>query len=117
MTEPPHTAIHPDLPAGSARAALSLTLGIAAVTLIPVLTALVAPCGFPVAMLSGISAVLLGRRSKKENPGSPGVSTAGIVTGWVGIVANTLIMLVKLAMFVIIWVLPILAIWLGVKKH
>jgi hypothetical protein len=109
-----------DLPAqraSSPRAALSLVLGIASVTLIPVLTALVAPCGFPLAMLSGISAVALGRKSKRENQGSAGLATGGIVTGWVGIAANTLIMLVKLAMFVVIWLLPLLALWFGVKPH
>lgn len=120
MPEAPQATFSAEIPAprtSSPRAVLSLVLGIAVVTLVPLLTALVAPCGFPVAMLGGITAVALGKRGKKETQGSSGLATAGIVTGWVGIVANTLIMLVKLAMFVVIWLLPLLAVWFGTRDH
>jgi hypothetical protein len=95
-------------PARSAKAIVSLILGIATLALVPVLSFLFAPCGFPTALLVGISAITLGRAAKREAPGNQ-IASAGVVTAWIGIVINTLIMFLKLSMFVVMFVLPIFA--------
>jgi hypothetical protein len=41
-----------------------------------------------VGVLSGIAAVILGFLSRKNEPGARGLSLAGIITGFAGIVAN-----------------------------
>lgn len=103
----------------NSRAVFSLLAGIAVVTVIPVISFLVAPCGFPLSLAAGISAVVLGRRSMKEtNQAGDGLklARAGVVCGWVGMVLNTIIMLLKLGMFVIMFVLPAVAILNGVQS-
>ena len=85
------------------RAIFSLICGILVVTVIPVISFLIAPCGFPLSLVSGITAVVLGRRSLKEQSASTNsqkMARAGVICGWVGMVLNTIIMLIKLAMFI-----------------
>jgi hypothetical protein len=85
------------------RAIFSLITGILVVTIIPVISFLIAPCGFPLSLISGITAVVLGRRSLKEpaaSINSQKMARAGVICGWVGMVLNTIIMLIKLAMFI-----------------
>ena len=113
LTEPPPA--HP-------KAILSLVLGTLTVTLIPVISLLVAPCGFPLSLLCGITAVIVGNQAKRitaltgpQAVGGAGLARAGVITGWIGLVLNFLIMLLKLAMFVVLILLPIYAIWQGAK--
>jgi len=91
-------------------AVISLVLGLATLALIPFLSLLSAPCGFPLSLLTGISAIIIGGKGKKETSGSGRLAAAGILTGWAGIAVNTLVMLIKLAMFVVLIALPILAV-------
>jgi hypothetical protein len=103
----------------NSKAVFSLFTGIAVVTVIPVISFLIAPCGFPLALIAGISAVTLGRRSLLETGLTEnGIKMArtGVVCGWVGIALNTVIMLIKLAMFVILFVLPAIAIFNGIQS-
>jgi hypothetical protein len=95
-------------------AILSLVLGIVTLAVIPFLSLLVAPCGFPLSLVTGISAIILGGKGKKETGligyKKNGLASAGILTGWLGIAINTVVMLIKLAMFVVIFGIPFLAI-------
>ena len=106
-------------PSAPPKAILSLVLGILTVTLIPIISLLVAPCGFPLSLMSGIAAVVTGTQVKRITtlPGisGAGMARAGVITGWIGLVLNFLIMLLKLAMFIGLILLPILAIWMGTK--
>jgi hypothetical protein len=95
-------------PVRNPKAIGSLILGITTLVLIPILSFLFAPCGFPTALLAGILAITLGGKAKKENPEDK-IARVGVITAWIGIVLNTLIMFLKLAMFVIIFILPVLA--------
>jgi len=108
-----------DHPSDRPKAILSLVLGILTVTLIPVISLLVAPCGFPLSLISGISAIVIGNQARRITalPGASGagLARAGVITGWIGLVLNFLIMLLKLAMFFGLILLPILAIWMGTK--
>ena len=94
----------------SPNAVISLVLGLATLALIPFLSLVSAPCGFPLSLLTGISAIIIGGKGKKEIPGGGRLAAAGILTGWAGIAVNTLLMLLKLAMFVVIIIIPILVI-------
>jgi hypothetical protein len=101
----------------NSKAVISLDCGILTVSFIPILTLLVAPCGFPLAMLSGISAIVVGNRSRKEivlngEKGSRLVQ-GGLATAWIGLVLNFLLMLLKLSMFVVMFGLPLWAILQG----
>jgi|GEM_PF-6121442 len=102
------------MPARGGKAFISLVAGIAVVSAIPVLTLLVAPCGFPLSLVAGITAIVLGRQARKE-PGASETSLkqarAGMICGWIGLGLNTLFMLVKLAMFVLLILLPALALF------
>jgi hypothetical protein len=102
------------------KAALCLVLGIATLTIIPVISLITAPCGFPLALVAGISAVTIGRRAKMElfahGEAASGMISAGVITSWIGMVLNTLIMLLKLSMFVAMFVLPIIAISHGANQ-
>ena len=99
------------------RAIISLICGIATLVVIPVVTLLFAPCGFPLALLSGLTAILTGRRARIElkNSGGQGDSLAktGLLTAWIGLGLNFLLMLLKLAMFIGLIILPLWAILNG----
>ena len=103
------------------RAVLSLILGAAATALIPFLSLLFAPCGWPTALLAGIAAIVTGRRARREiaaaGSGGDGLARAGVVCGWTGIALNTLIMLFKLGLFILMFVLPALAVWQGSRTE
>jgi hypothetical protein len=102
------------------RANFSLLAGIAVVTVIPVISFLVAPCGFPLALVLGISAIVVGRRSQKEagqTDNALKLARRGVTCGWIGLALNTIIMLIKLAMFVVMIVLPAIAIFYGVQSN
>jgi hypothetical protein len=95
----------------------SLVLGVLTACVVPILTLIVAPCGFPTALVFGIAAILTGSRARKEiavnGEAGVGMANTGIVIGGIGLVINTFAMLLKLGMFVGIIVLPILAILHG----
>jgi apolipoprotein N-acyltransferase len=101
----------------NSKAVLSAVLGVAAVAVIPFLSLLFAPCGFPTALLVGIAAIVSGRRAHREIAvgGEGGVSLAqtGILCGWIGLGLNTVIMLFKLSLFILMFILPILALLQG----
>jgi hypothetical protein len=100
----------------SGRATFSFICGVAVVTAIPIISFLVAPCGFPLSLATGITAVILGRRSLKAPEASEKslkLAHSGVLCGWIGLGLNTCIMLIKLAMFVILIILPLIAIWNG----
>jgi hypothetical protein len=100
------------------RAVFSLLAGIAVVTAVPVVSLLFAPCGFPLALVTAISAIILGRRTMNLNDldeQSLKYARTGVVCGWVGLGVNTVIMLIKLAMFFVMFILPILAILNGAQ--
>jgi hypothetical protein len=102
--------------AASGRAIFSFICGVAVVTAIPIISLLLAPCGFPLSLAAGITAVVLGKRSLNEpgaNEKSLKLAHSAVLCGWIGLGMNTLIMLIKLAMFVIIFILPAFAIWNG----
>jgi hypothetical protein len=48
------------------KAVLSVVLGIVVIVAIPFLSLLFAPCGFPTALLIGITAIVSGRHAQKE---------------------------------------------------
>jgi hypothetical protein len=101
------------------KAVISLVCGVITVAVVPFLTLLVAPCGFPLATLSGISAIILGSRARKEivqsgEKGS-GLAQGGLVTAWIGLALNFFLMLLKLGMFVVMFGLPLWAILQGSK--
>jgi hypothetical protein len=93
---------------------LSLVFGLVTLIVFPFVSLIIAPCGFPLSLLSGILAISLGGKVKREaasagNEGSKMAAT-GIWTGWIGIAVNTVFMLIKLAMFVVIFIIPLVAI-------
>jgi hypothetical protein len=108
-------------PKRNSRAVFSMLLGAAVVAVIPFLSLLFAPCGFPTALLVGIAAIVTGGRAQREIIGSgeegAGQARTGIVCGWVGIGINTVIMLFKLGLFILMFVLPILALAQGSKAQ
>ena len=93
---------------------LSLVLGLATLIIIPFISLLIAPCGFPLSLLCGILAINLGGKVKRQAllAGAEGnkMAAAGIWTGWIGIAVNTVVMLIKLAMFVLMILIPLLVI-------
>ena len=105
----------------SPRAVLSLVLGLVTLLAIPFLSMLAAPCGFPLALVTGISAILTGVKEKKDavahGNGRGSWAAAGVITGWAGIAVNTVVMLIKLAMFVVLIAIPLLAIFHLVKSR
>jgi hypothetical protein len=115
------TALPAETRPTNAKAVISLVCGILTVAAIPFVTVLVAPCGFPLAMLSGISAIVVGRRAGKEIflSGEKGgrLARAGLITAWIGLGLNFALMLVKLGMFVVLIGLPIWAVLQGLKPR
>jgi hypothetical protein len=105
----------------SPNAYLSLVFGLATLVVIPFISLLIAPCGFPLSLLSGILAISLGGKVKREaalaGNESSKMATAGIWTGWIGMAVNTVLMLIKLAMFVVIIIIPLLLIIHGGNKR
>jgi hypothetical protein len=109
-------------PSSHSKATLSLILGLLTVTLIPVISLLAAPCGFPLSLLSGITAIVVGGQANHaialrgaQGAGGAGQARAGVIAGWIGLVLNFLIMMLKLAMFIGLIALPIAAIYFGTK--
>ena len=103
----------------NSKAVISLVCGALTVSAIPILTLLVAPCGFPLALLSGITAIILGKRAQIEidltSQKGSGLVQGGLVTAWIGLLLNFALMLLKLGMFLVMFGLPIWAILQGSK--
>ncbi len=109
----------PDPRPTSVKAAFSLALGIITLAVLPVLTLLVAPCGFPLSLLFGAGALLSARSASREiaqgGQKGAGLVKGGRVCAWIGLVLNFCLMLVKLAMFIGLIALPLWAILQGNK--
>jgi hypothetical protein len=104
----------------NSKAVLSVVLGVAAAAAIPFLSLLFAPCGFPTALLVGITAIVTGRRAQTEIAAGGGegekLAKTGIACGWIGLGVNSVIMLFKLGLFILMFILPILALMQGSQR-
>ena len=107
----------PDPRPTNPKALVCLVFGILTLAAIPVLTLLVAPCGFPLSLISGTVALLTARGASREiaqgDQKGAGLVKGGRIAAWLGLGVNFALMLLKLAMFIGLIALPLWAILQG----